>query len=369
MVGNDLRIRRFTPAAESLLNLIPADVGRLVNDLRGTIEVPQLLDILRKAIDDLVVSQIEIQTTNKRWYSVSCRPYRTMDNRIDGAVITFVDVDSLKQSLKAAEHAREYAEAIVDTVWEPLIILNRDLRVYRAAPSFYRAFQVSAQETEGMLIYELGNGQWNIPRLRVLLESILPRNTSFQDFEVSHTFPNIGYRNMKLNARRLRSEHDGGEQFARDRRRHRSPGGRRDSISTPVRNGGGWHSGPGCRYGEIIDVNPHFLRMCLCSRTDVHGKAAVGDGAVALTEQIREIVERTRDEDIVGFENVSIEAKDGKKFDADMVANRYSVSGLDVIQCNIRDVTERKQAEDGLRRSNRRLSNLPMRRRTTYRNR
>ena len=81
MVGNDLRIRRFTPAAESLLNLIPADVGRLVNDLRGTIEVPQLLDILRKAIDDLVVSQIEIQTTNKRWYSVSCRPYRTIDNQ------------------------------------------------------------------------------------------------------------------------------------------------------------------------------------------------------------------------------------------------------------------------------------------------
>lgn len=353
MVGNDLRIRRFTPAAESLLNLIPADVGRLVNDLRGTIEVPQLLDILRKAIDELTVSHLEIQATNKRWYSVTCRPYRTMDNRIDGAVITFVDVDSLKQSLRAAEHAREYAEGIVDTVWEPLLILNRDLRVYRAAPSFYRAFQVTPQETEGMLIYELGNGQWNIPRLRVLLESILPRNTSFQDFEVSHTFPHIGYRNMRLNARRLRSEHDGGElillaiEDVTDRREAAEIRYRRlfetaaDGILVLDAD-----------TGEIIDVNPHFLQMCLCSRTDVMAKQLWETGLFSLTGQIREIVERTRAEEIVRFENVCLEAKDGKRFDADMVANRYSVSGLDVIQCNIRDVTERKQAEDSLRRSN-----------------
>jgi light-regulated signal transduction histidine kinase (bacteriophytochrome) len=84
----------------------------------------------------------------------------------------------------------------------------------------------------------------------------------------------------------------------------------------------------------------------------VIGKQLWETGLFALTEQIREIVERTRGEDIVRFESVSIEAKDGKKFDADMVANRYSVSGLAVIQCNIRDMTERKQAEDGLRRSN-----------------
>ena len=180
MVDNDLRIRRFTPAAESFLNLIPADVGRLLNDLRGTIEVPQLLDLLRKAIDDLVVTNVELQAANKRWYSIFCRPYRTMDHRIEGAVITFVDIDSIKQSLMATQRAREYAEGIVDTVWEPLIVLDRELRVQRASPSFYRAFQVSTQETVGMLIYELGNGQWNIPRLRDLLENVLPRNIGFQ---------------------------------------------------------------------------------------------------------------------------------------------------------------------------------------------
>ncbi|HWE51042.1 MAG TPA: chemotaxis protein CheB, partial [Bryobacteraceae bacterium] len=353
MVDNELRIRRFTPSAESLLNLIPADVGRLVNDLRGMIEVPHLLEMLRKATDDLVVSNIELQVANRRWYAISCRPYRTMDNRIDGAVITFVDIDSLKQTLKTAQHAQEYAEGIVATVAEPLIVLNSELRVQHASPSFYRAFQVSPQETEGTLIYELGNGQWNIPRLRVLLESILPRNTSFQDFEVEHTFPHIGFRSMRLNARRIRYEHEGDAlillaiEDVTDRREAAEVRYRRlfetakDGIL--VLNGDN---------GEIIDVNPHFLQMCLCHRTELMGKQLWETGVFELSEPLREIVERARREDLVRLDSLRVVARDGKKLDVDMVANRYTVAGSNVIQCNIRDVTERKRAENEVRRSN-----------------
>ncbi len=101
-----------------------------------------------------------------------------------------------------AQKAREYAENIVDTVRESLLVLDADLRVLSANRSFYQAFQVSPQETEGVLLYELGNGQWNISPLRSLLEEVLPKNSRVCDFEVEHDFPAIGRRTMLLNARK-----------------------------------------------------------------------------------------------------------------------------------------------------------------------
>src|SRR5579884_4237050 len=100
------------------------------------------------------------------------------------------------------------AEAIVDTVRESLLILDRNLYNRLASRSFYLTFHVSPEETLDRLVYEIGNGQWDIPELRQLLEEILPRNSSFQDFEVTHAFPHLGHRTMQLNARRLRRRTD-----------------------------------------------------------------------------------------------------------------------------------------------------------------
>ena len=99
---------------------------------------------------------------------------------------------------------QNFAQNIVDTVREPLLILDADLRVRSANRAFYRSFQVSAEETEDHLIYELGNGQWDIPALRTLLEDIIPKQSVFNDFELQHDFPNIGLKTMLLNARKLR---------------------------------------------------------------------------------------------------------------------------------------------------------------------
>ena len=109
-------------------------------------------------------------------------------------------------ALIVAQTAQAYAESIVDTVREPLLILRADLRIQSVSRSFYRTFRVTPQETEGCLIYELGDGQWDIPALRDLLENILPQNTRFDDFEVTHDFPGLGVRTMILNARRLYRE-------------------------------------------------------------------------------------------------------------------------------------------------------------------
>lgn len=95
----------------------------------------------------------------------------------------------------------EYAEAIINTVREPLVILNADLRVVSASKSFYLAFEVEPGETEGKSIYELGNRQWDMPKLRELLDSVLPQRKAFDDFEVDQNFPKIGRRTMVLNGR------------------------------------------------------------------------------------------------------------------------------------------------------------------------
>src|SRR3954471_10794261 len=102
------------------------------------------------------------------------------------------------------EEALTYAESIIDTVRDPLLVLDAELRVRSASRSFYEDFAVEPRETEGRLVYELGNGQWDIPELRTLLEGILPEAGSFRDFEVTHDFEGIGRRRMLLNGRKVR---------------------------------------------------------------------------------------------------------------------------------------------------------------------
>lgn len=105
--------------------------------------------------------------------------------------------------LHGVDDARTFAQAIVDTIREPLLVLDQDLRVLVASRSFYRAFKVNPQETQGTLLYELGNGEWDIPALRVLLERVAPDDNIVEGYEVQHAFPSIGYRIMLLNARKV----------------------------------------------------------------------------------------------------------------------------------------------------------------------
>jgi two-component system, chemotaxis family, CheB/CheR fusion protein len=200
MVSNDLRIRRFTPPAQKLLNLLPGDIGRRLGEIRPNLDVEDLESLAHEAIRRATAQERQVRTKEGGWQVLHVRPYKTWDNRIEGAVISLQDVDSLKRSL---DQTREYADTIVESAREPILVLNGSLQVTAANPAFYRAFDVSREETEKRLIYELGNGQWNIPRLRELLEEIVPRNSRVDDFEMRHDFPHLGTRNMLLNARRV----------------------------------------------------------------------------------------------------------------------------------------------------------------------
>ncbi|MEH2258397.1 chemotaxis protein CheB [Nostoc sp.] len=208
MLTSDLRIRRFTPMAQRLFNFIPADAGRPLSDIRANLNIPDLEPLILEVLDTLSIKELEVQTQGGHWYNLRIRPYRTIENQIDGVVLVLIDIDILKRTAATLEQARNYAEGIVETVQVPLIVLDSDLRVNKANRSFYETFQVSRSQTAQSLIFELGNGQWNLPGLRSLLEDILINDTSIENLEVEHSFEQIGQKTMLLNGWKIIQQGD-----------------------------------------------------------------------------------------------------------------------------------------------------------------
>lgn len=203
MLEADLRIRRFTPTAANLFNLIPTDIGRPLSDINHNLTIADLEAQILEVINTLHLKAQEVQDQNGNWYDLRIRPYRTLDNRIDGAVVVLVEINALKRSADQLRAAKDYAEAIVETMREPLLVLDGELRVVTANPPFYQTFQLSPSETEQRPIFGLGKGEWNMPSLRSLLEEQLHQQPQVQDLLLEQTFDSIGHRRMRLNARRL----------------------------------------------------------------------------------------------------------------------------------------------------------------------
>jgi diguanylate cyclase (GGDEF)-like protein/PAS domain S-box-containing protein len=193
----------LTQPALKLMNLLPTDLGRPIGDLKANVDVPDLEALIAEVIDEMQPREREVRDREGRRYSLRVHPYRTGDNKIDGAVLVLLDIEVLKRSQEEASEARDYAQAIIATVREPLLVLDEKLRVLMANAAFYRIFDVQPAETEGCLLFDLGNRQWNIPPLRKVLEEVLPRALAFDDFEVQHSFPRVGQKTMLLNARGL----------------------------------------------------------------------------------------------------------------------------------------------------------------------
>jgi two-component system CheB/CheR fusion protein len=157
----------------------------------------------RTVLESLVPREREVRTFSGASYLARIIPYRTLDNVIEGVVLTFADISQRIIAQQAVEQARELAENIVNTVREPLVVLDGEFKVVSASSSFYRSFMVAPRETVGQSLFRLGNEQWDNPRLRESLESVLPRDSSFDDIEIDQVVPNLGRRRMLLNARRI----------------------------------------------------------------------------------------------------------------------------------------------------------------------
>ena len=200
-------IRRFTPATQRLLNLLPLDVGRPVDHISNKFIDVRLTAVAEEVLKDLTPIEREVCSSDGSWYMMRCLPYRTIDNKIDGVVLTFTDVSRLKQSEAVIEEARRFAQSIVDTVQASLIVLDTELRVISASRGYYHSFGLRPEDTEGRIFYEQG-GQWNRAELPQVFDRLLTAGEELNNFEIEVELPSIGRRTMLFNARVLRQPVD-----------------------------------------------------------------------------------------------------------------------------------------------------------------
>ncbi len=203
MVGRDLRFRRITPLATSVLNIRPTDVGRPVGEIRIPLTGPPLEELIAEVIDTMTPKEVEVQDAAGRWYALRIRPYRTVDHQIDGAVVVLVDLHDLKTVAAGLAATREYASALVATVRHPLVVLDGSLRLRTANKAFYREFGLAPAEAEGRLFYELNDRRWDVPDLHRLLEDVLPRERAFRDVPLDYVGRDGRRRQLLLTARRV----------------------------------------------------------------------------------------------------------------------------------------------------------------------
>ncbi len=201
-----LRVRSANTAFYQTFRVSQAETeGRLIYELgNGQWDIPALRTLLedivpRSSVFNDFVLEHNFPDIGRRVMLLNARRLHA-----ELVLLAMEDVTERRRSQQLLEQIESYAQDVVDTVREPLLILDSSLRVHSANRAFYQTFHVSAEETENQLIYELGNGQWDIPALRTLLEDIVPKSSVFNDFELEHNFPVIGRRVMLLNARKLR---------------------------------------------------------------------------------------------------------------------------------------------------------------------
>ena len=215
ILDTSLRVQSANRAFYQTFHVSPLETeGHLIYELgNGQWDIPDLRTLLEDIVPkSSVFDDFELEHTfpmiGRRVMLLNARKLQA-GHHGELLVLAMEDVTERRRSEAELKAIETYAQNIVDTVREPLLILDTTLRVRSANRAFYQKFHVSPIETEGRLIYELGNGQWDIPDLRTLLEDIVPKSSVFDDFELEHTFPDIGRRVMLLNARKLQAGQHG----------------------------------------------------------------------------------------------------------------------------------------------------------------
>ena len=263
-----------------------------------------------------------------------------------------------EQAEIALLESHRYTEAIIETLREALVVLDAHLLVLSVNRSFCDTFQVTSDETIGKLIFDLGNGQWDIPALRKLLEDILPANTQFDHYQVDHVFPSIGHKTMLLNARRIYQEGKGTEMILlalEDVTAHmQSEEALKISETRYRRLFETAQDGIlilDAETGQISDVNPFLVEMLGYSHEDFLGKKLWEIGAFKDVEASKAAFGELQAKGYVRYEDLPLRTKDGRPMAVEFVSNVYLVNHHKVIQCNIRDITERKLIAEALQKA------------------
>jgi PAS domain S-box-containing protein len=280
-------------------------------------------------------------------------PIRGTEGKIAGAVLVFRDVSEHKKREKIIQDAFEYASNILETQREPFLVLDKDLSVVSANRSFYQTFQAEPDTTIGRFVYDLGDGQWNIPRLRELLEEVLPLKNAFDGFEVSHDFPGgVGEKTMKINARRVRTLEDDSEhillaiedvtdrEFAQRAQRDSEVRFRR--LFETAKDGIlilDVHT------RKITDANAFMCGLTGLESGELLGKELFEIGMYKDVEENKDAFHHLLRTGYLRHDHLPIKNRGGGKVEVEFIANVYREGERLVAQCNVRDISERNRLE------------------------
>ncbi len=375
ILDQDLRVSIVSRSFYNFFNVTPEEtVGQLIYDLGNKQwDIPRLRELLEnilpeKTVFDNYEVEHDFATIGRRIMLLNARQIEQAMGKERIILLAIEDITARKEIeaglektrkelaviKQSADEAHELADSVIDTVREPLISLDKDLRVVTVNRSFYDFFMVTPEETVGQLIYDLGNKQWDIPKLRELLENILPEKTVFDNYEVEHDFATIGKRTMLLNARQI--EQAMGKKriilLAIEDITQRKQ--LEDLLTEEVE-----------RYRKVFETasdgillfekdgltirhaNPAIEVMLDCSKGELLGKELKDIGFPDDIGSYREIIQTLNEVGILNYREAPVQKKSGQVIDADI----YMVDKSSLVQCNIRDVTVQKRAEEILRKT------------------
>jgi two-component system CheB/CheR fusion protein len=209
-LDNNMVVKRFTPQVTRIINLLPSDAGRPLSHFSPNLHYPHLLRDVQQVLDRLTSVEVNIETTNDEWYTMRILPYRSLDNYINGAVITFTDITSLKQLEARLQQNTIFIESMQEAVREPMLALGRDLRVLSPSRSFAQAFGLAGTELTGQLLTAFNGNAWNQPALRERLAALCKADaTEADEFEhilLEADFVGLGRRRVHLYGHRMLHE-------------------------------------------------------------------------------------------------------------------------------------------------------------------
>ncbi|WP_211215677.1 hybrid sensor histidine kinase/response regulator [Geopsychrobacter electrodiphilus] len=368
-LDQDLRVVNVNRSFYDFFKVKPEEtVGELIYDLGNKQwDIPRLRELLENILPqhtsfDGYEVEHDFATIGKRIMLLNARQIEQVMGKERIILLAIEDITErkaieaglektrkeLEVVKKIADAAHEFADSVINTVREPLISLDQDLRVVTVNRSFYEFFRVKPEETVGQLIYDLGNKQWDIPKLRELLENILPEKSAFDDYEVAHDFATIGRRIMLLNARQIeqawgkervillaieditersRLEDQLEESELRYRRLFETAS---DGIVLLEK-----------KEGHVAHANPALEKMLGYSEAECLGKKLRDLGVSIDSRHFSATMQDLDREGILNYEDVPLKTKSGEQIYTDI----YMVDRAKLAQCNIRDVSERKKLQ------------------------
>ncbi len=295
----------------------------------------------------------------------SAAPIRNEQGEVAGVVLVFRDISERRRQEQQVQDALTYADNIIATLREPFVVLDKTLRVQTANRAFYQTFHAEKEETEGRFLYDLGNGQWNIPRLRTLLEGVLSNSHPIHDCDVEHDFPAIGKKIMLLNARRFESVDSQPDLIllaiediterkqaevavqtseVRYRRLFQTA---KDGILILDAN-----------TLKIIDANPFMTELLGYTHDEFLGKELWEIGLFGDKRASQAAYQELQEKGYIRYDHLPLETKDGKRSEVEFVSNVYQVDHRPIAQCNIRDIGERSRLERQTQRQAEALADL-----------